>query len=178
MDFDPRDYDDDLRLPDIQVRDHARDSSIGVARRSTAACGRRSGRRIVKVHSRSSKMLRLLLSPVVRSRRATRAVACSRAPEGRGTAGGERREPSLVPGPRKDAEPLAASDASRRASRALSGAATSRSEVARPEGLEPSTPGLEGRCSIQLSYGRGIPIIEQERLAIRRVKGRRRRPRP
>src|SRR5437867_8716252 len=29
-----------------------------------------------------------------------------------------------------------------------------RSELARPEGLEPSTPGLEGRCSIQLSYGR------------------------
>ena len=29
-----------------------------------------------------------------------------------------------------------------------------RSEVARPAGLEPATPGLEGRCSIQLSYGR------------------------
>jgi hypothetical protein len=27
-------------------------------------------------------------------------------------------------------------------------------EVARPEGLEPTTSCLEGRCSIQLSYGR------------------------
>ena len=27
-------------------------------------------------------------------------------------------------------------------------------EVARPVGLEPTTPCLEGRCSIQLSYGR------------------------
>ena len=28
------------------------------------------------------------------------------------------------------------------------------SELARPAGLEPAATGLEGRCSIQLSYGR------------------------
>jgi len=32
--------------------------------------------------------------------------------------------------------------------------------VIRPEGLEPSTPCLEGRCSIHLSYGRAQVIYD------------------
>lgn len=30
--------------------------------------------------------------------------------------------------------------------------------LARPAGLEPTTPGLEGQCSVRLSYGRVILI--------------------
>jgi hypothetical protein len=33
-------------------------------------------------------------------------------------------------------------------------AATHELQLARPAGLEPATPSLEGSCSIQLSYGR------------------------
>ena len=60
---------------------------------------------------------------------------------------------------RQDSPPFAASEA-RRGVTEDGLAQLPRCEEARPAGLEPATPGLEGRCSIQLSYGRtGLMLL-------------------
>ncbi len=43
--------------------------------------------------------------------------------------------------------------------------------MVRPAGLEPATLGLEGRCSIQMSYGR-ICFLLSEDLRLRSGRGR------
>jgi hypothetical protein len=43
--------------------------------------------------------------------------------------------------------------------RRVAGSARSDASFARPTGLEPATAGLEGRCSIRLSYGRSKHIV-------------------
>ena len=44
--------------------------------------------------------------------------------------------------------------------------------MVRPEGLEPSTPCLEGRCSIHLSYGRAKQLIYHPSASVKVILSR------
>ena len=44
-------------------------------------------------------------------------------------------------------------------------------KMVRPTGLEPVTLGLEGRCSIQMSYGRNVFFVEEITRCLQEVVG-------
>ena len=77
------------------------------------------------------------MSPYRLSMNCPRKIKKLARPAGLGTAGDARERVAALPDGLPDAS-----------------MSERRERMARPAGLEPATPGLEGRCSIQLSYGR------------------------